>query len=45
MQDWLVVDQFGHPGLKSNGLDHVVGATFGLRGYCLGTNMSGFLVT
>eukprot|EP00729_Bicosta_minor_P016923 gene16923-25897_t len=40
---WLETEHFGHPGLTDVGLQDVASAKFGIRGYCLGTEMHGFL--
>lgn len=42
---WLETEHFGHPGLTDVGLQDVASAKFGIRGYCLGTEMHGFLVS
>jgi len=42
--NWLETESFGHPGLNSTGLADVERAVFGIRGYCLGTNLTGFII-
>ena len=43
--NWIETETLGHQGLMLNGLQDVTTAKFGLRGYCLGTKLPGFLTT